>query len=385
MSSTEDREVPNASVDEQPFRFYDNRQKYLTFVTTCDEKWRVAERAARELRALKPQPPAVRLFDAGVGDGTVLSHLLRAMHQEYPTAPFYVAGKEISLEDIRLTLEKLPDRLVEHPQSVMVLTNLHYSEAPSLTPNTEAKREKMVFKYVELLGDSSYDYGEQLRNLDDFLTEHWRVERSPKTGNPLYVTPTALVIYRSDQAFALHDVIPRRGATMADYDLIVASQPWRSRMSAEFKVERILAPLSRSLRSHGVLLGIQSMGQDPGQEIIEAIWPDEDPFPVDRHELLKVLHEELGDEVRNFDLISLPESESQLRYSMHTLPTEIGSSIGTSTLFAAWNAAIYVAQIEDERVEAAARDGAYLEATAAVLQDRSGLWFNDETFVVRRH
>ena len=35
---------------------------------------------------------------------------------------------------------------------------------------------------------------------------------------------------------------------------------------------------------------------------------------------------------------------------MHTLPSEIGDRIGTSTLFAAWNAAIYVNQIEDERL-----------------------------------
>jgi SAM-dependent methyltransferase len=370
---------------ERPFRFYDNRQKYLAFVTTCDEKWRVAERAGRELAHLKPQPPALRVFDAGVGDGTVLAHLLRTMHHRYPTVPFYVAGKEISLEDIRLTLEKLPDRLVEHPQTVAVLTNLHYSEAPYLWPSTPEKQEKLVVEYVELEGSGSHRYGEQLRALDDFLAEHWQVRPSEKTGNPLYVTPTVLVIYRADQAFALDDVIPRRGEQRADYDLIVASQPWRSRMGAEFKVKRILAPLAKSLRSHGVLLGIQSMGHDPGQEIIERIWPDEEPFPVDRHELLKVLHDELGDDGRNFDLMALPEAESQLRYSMHTLPTEIGSSIGTSTLFAAWNAAIYVAQIEDERVEAAALDGTYLDATASVLQEHGGLWFNDETFVVRRH
>ena len=59
--------------------------------------------------------------------------------------------------------------------------------------------------------------------------------------------------------------------------------------------------------------------------------------------------------------------------------------IGTSTLFAAWNAAIYVAQIEDERVEEATRDGVYLDATRDVLQRRGGLWFNDETFTVQRH
>ena len=69
---------------------------------------------------------------------------------------------------------------------------------------------------------------------------------------------------------------------------------------------------------------------------------------------------------------------------MHTLPSEIGDRVGTSTLFAAWNAAIYVAQIEDERVEQVARTSAYLDITAEVLQRHGGLWFNDETFVVTR-
>ena len=58
------------------------------------------------------------MFDAGVGDGTVLSRVMRSMHDRYPTMPFYVVGKEISLEDIRLTLQKMADRFVEHPSTV---------------------------------------------------------------------------------------------------------------------------------------------------------------------------------------------------------------------------------------------------------------------------
>jgi hypothetical protein len=373
------------AISDTPFRFYDNRQKYLQFVTTTNEKWKVAERTARELTNLRPEPPALRVYDAGIGDGTVLAHLMRAMHQQFPTIPFYVVGKEISLEDVRLTLDKLPDRFIEHPQSVVVITNLHYAESPSLRPNTAEKQEKMVLEYVELDGTGSYAYGEQLRSMEDFLVENWAVAPSKTTGNPLYVTPAAMVIYRKDQKFALDNVIPRRDEHNADFDLIVASQPWRSRTGADFKVTKILCPLSRSLRSHGVLLGIQSSGDDPGLEIVQAIWPDEQPFPVDRHELLQRLHSELGDAVRDFDLMAMPDDRSTLTYEMHTLPSEIGLSIGTSTLFAAWNAAIYVAQIEDQRVEEAALDGRYLEATADVLKERGGLWFNDETFVVRRN
>jgi hypothetical protein len=73
-----------------------------------------------------------------------------------------------------------------------------------------------------------------------------------------------------------------------------------------------------------------------------------------------------------------------MKYEMKTLPNEIADSIGTSTLFAAWNASTYVAQIEDDRLQPAVASGAYLEATEKVLQKHNGIWFNDETFVISR-
>ena len=66
---------------------------------------------------------------------------------------------------------------------------------------------------------------------------------------------------------------------------------------------------------------------------------------------------------------------------------EIGSRdtfIGTSTLLAAWNAATYVAQIEDERLTAAMSSSAYLDATREVLRRHAGLWFNDESYLIKR-
>ncbi len=116
------------------FRFFENRQKYLLFVHTCSEKRVIAERVALELSSIHPRPPALRVFDAGCGDGSVLARLMRSMHGRFPHMPFYIAGKELSLEDVRLTLDKVPDRLFEHPATVFVLTNMNYAEAPWLTP-----------------------------------------------------------------------------------------------------------------------------------------------------------------------------------------------------------------------------------------------------------
>lgn len=371
-------------VPKRPFRFFDNRQKYLAFVNTCNEKWKVAERAAKELTHLRPDPPALRLFDAGMGDGTVLTHVMRAMHQRYPTLPFYVVGKEISLEDVRLGLEKLPDRLIEHPSSVIVLTNLYYAEAPWLMPRDVKAAAALNWKTVELEGNSAYGYGQQLRSLDEFLVDAWQATASPKSGNPLYVRPTVLIIYRKDHKFLLDPVIPRPGQAGADYDLILASQPWRARMDAQFKIRFVLSPLTRALRPGGRLLAVQSYGNDIGLELVQKIWPGENPFQVDRHELLKTLKQELGHEASDFNFNALSDDKSIFRYHMHTLPDEIAESIGTSTLFAAWNAATYVAQIEDQRLEKVLSSTKYLEATATVLQEHDGLWFNDESFVVSR-
>jgi hypothetical protein len=373
------------SVGDRPFRFYDNRQKYLAFVNTTNEKWKVAERATRELAHLKPNPPALRLFDAGMGDATVLSHLMRAMHRRYPIMPFFIVGKEISLEDVRLSLEKLPDRFIEHPASVIVITNLYYAEAPWLRPRDVRHAAALNWREVSLEGSSSYEYGEQLRGLDPLLVEGWQVKSSETTGNPMYVRPSVVVIYRKDHSFLLDSVIPRPGQVGGNYDLVIASQPWRARMSAQFKVQKVLAPLVRSLGPAGRLLAVQSCGDDPALDLVREVWPEEAPFKVNRHELIKVLREELARDARNYNFVSGSDAKAIFRYEMHTLPSEVQQSIGTSTLFAAWNASIYVNQIEDERLEPViARGDGYLQATAKILKKHRGLWFNDESFVVSR-
>jgi hypothetical protein len=367
-----------------PFRFYDNRQKYLAFVTTCNEKSAIARRAAHEVTLLRPTPPAIRMFDAGMGDGTVITRLMRSTHRLFPTAPMFVVAKEISLEDVRLGLDKLPDRLMEHPATVFVVTNLNYAEAPRLMPRDAHQAAALNWQEVRLSGSTAHEYAEQIDELGGALASGWQATPSPKTGNPLVVRPSVLAIYREDHKFLLDSVIPKPGQIFEYYDLVLASQPWRARVGADFKVQKVLAPLARSLAPGGRLLAIQSYGNDPALEIIQQLWPDERPFKVDRHELLAALRRELGRDAREFILTAPPDDKALFRYEMHTLPSEIGDRIGTSTLFAAWNAAIYVNQIEDERLDAVVTNGAYLQATQKVLRKHGGLWFNDEAFVITR-
>jgi len=194
-----------------------------------------------------------------------------------------------------------------------------------------------------------------------------------------------LVLYREDHRFLLDPIMPRRGLARAEYDLVMASQPYRARAPLEFKAARVIAPLAKSLGPGGRLLGVHSHGDDPGLEVLRGIWPGENPFQHDRHQMLKAAKAALGNFARYLNFNAYSDARSLFRYHMHTLPAEISRSIGTSTLLAAWNAAIYVGQIEDSRLEQIMNDRRYLDVTSGVLRKHGGLWFWDESFIISRH
>jgi hypothetical protein len=310
--------------------------------------------------------------------------VMRAMHDRYPTMPFYIVGKEISLEDIRLTLQKMADRFFEHPSTVLVLTNLAYADAPWLAVKSVSAASSLVWHELPLAGNSAHRFEQQIINLEPFLAENWKAGVSPKTGNPVYERPVVIVIYREDHKFMLDPIIPHPGGTMAAYDLVIASQPYRARASLDFKSKRVIAPLARALGPGGRLIAIHSHGHDPGMEIVQKVWPGDNPFIHDRHQIMKAVKQELGPAGRDLNFNVYADNRSLFRYDMHTLPSEVSESIGTSTLFAAWNAAIYVSQVEDDRLAEVVVDGRYLDATREVLRKNGGLWFHDESFVISR-
>jgi SAM-dependent methyltransferase len=254
-----------------------------------------------------------------------------------------------------------------------------------LRPASLAAASGLVWHEVALKGNSSAAFERQISDLHEFLAENWTAKISPTSGNPLYERPVVLVIYREDYQLLLEGIKPQQGAVRADFDLVLASQPYRARAPVEFKAKKVIAPLARALGPGGRLIGIHSHGDDPGMEIIKGVWPGEDPFSLNRHQLFKNVRHVLGADARAMNFNTYADKRAIFRYDMHTLPTEMSSSIGTSTLLAAWNAAVYVAQIEDYRLEPVMGDTGYLDVTREVLRKHGKLWFNNESFVISRH
>ena len=363
------------------FRFYDNRQKYLLFVTTTNEKNQIADAIRPHVKKIKPQKPGIKIFDAGMGDGSLLMNVMRQCHQARPNIPLLVATKEISIEDVRLGLEKLPDRFVEHKNTVFVISNLHYAEAANLKSKNEKKQKKINWNVIKLKGDTSIEFAQQLRKQNDFLEKKWNIEINKKSGNHTYKEPSVIVIYREDQEFNVNELIPTKNNSENKFDLIIASQPYRSRISAEKKSKYVIEPMIQALKPKGKLLTIHASGKDPANEIVRKIWPKENPFPSLGNSIISYLKKNLDKEL----LSNLSFGEKRIiKCKLRALPTEISEGIATSLIFSAWNASIYVNQMDDEKVMKVEKTKNYEKIVQNVVSKNKGLYFNNEIFVIEK-
>jgi len=321
------------------------------FVSTCTEKLEVARRVGRELEVIEPGVRSLK--------------------------------KEISLEDVRQSLARMADRFIEHPELVFVVTNMLYREAPSLIPHRPEQRDRLIWREIELEGETSHGFGEQIRACNETLAEDWQVTTSEKTGNPVYNAPAVTIVYRKDRNFLLRPLLPKQDEGARPYELIIASQPYRARTAADVKVRNVIAPLAKSLAPGGRLITVQSSGRDPGMEIVNRIWPGENPFVTPRSALIEEARRQLTEDTQ-LVFHNVPDDESIFSYRLHTMAADLENNIGTSVSLAAWNAAVYVAQMDEARVEEALRAGEWRQPVREVLEAHNGLWFHDESFVISR-
>ena len=353
----------------------------MLFVTTTNEKTIIAKKVSPIIDKIKPKNPGLKIFDAGLGDGTLLMNVLRSCHRKFPTIPFLVVGKEISLEDVRLTVEKLSDRFIEHPNMVFVLTNLHYNEATKFKSQNLKKQKKIFWKNIRLSGNSSYQFNQQLNNFDSLLKKNWQVERNPINGNTTYKNPSVLVIYRQDHEMLLHNLIPSINSNINLYDLIIASQPYRSRISEEKKCQYVINPMINSLSRGGKLFIVHSFGNDPGSKLIKKIWPKDNPFPTLGNKIIKYLNSNFDREFLQNLIIHKPKI---FKYNLRALPNEIENGISTSLIFSAWNNINYVNQINDDKIKIAEKNSKNFDFLAKLLKRNDGLFFNDEILLIEK-
>ena len=362
-------------------RFFDDRLTYLSFVTTSNEKNIVADQLSTVIKSIPKEKAALRIFDAGIGDGSLLMNVIKNCHKEFPYIPFFVMAKEISIEDVRIALEKLADRFIEHPNMVFTITNLYFSEAASLRSKSPKKQKKMKWKTLALNGNSSHDFNKQLTNIDDLLKDAWTIDEDPKTHRATYRNPSVLTIYRKDHENLLDRYIPEQNDNNKLFDLIIASQPYRSRTSEKKKVDYVINPMIDALNKNGRLAVVHSSGNDSVTKAIKKIWPNEVPFPTPASKIIKYLKKSLPGKKLD-DLIF--HKPINFKFYLKSIPTD-NNSIATSLFSAAWSNIVYVGQTSADKIKKAQLNGDHEEVIKKLLDDEDNkIHFKDEIFVIEK-
>ena len=131
-------------------RFFDDRLKYLSFIQNTSEKRAISIELAPYVASMPQNRTFLRILDAGTGDGTIKSNVIKTFHKYHPYTSLLITGKEISYEDLKNTLEKMPDRFVEHPNLLVTMTNVKFAELGDIE-NSNKLKDKKIKTYTLVL------------------------------------------------------------------------------------------------------------------------------------------------------------------------------------------------------------------------------------------
>ena len=368
------------------FAIHEQRHRSHIFAATTNESWVHADVMANDLQGITPGPNGFRIFYSPMDNGTTLVRVLRALHALHSDVPVQVVIKGWGLEDLRNTISRMVDRLIEHPLTVFVLTNLYTREAVHLRKSAEEGPQDLIWTNLPLEGKRSYDYQLQVGALFENLAEQWTVVQG-KDNLPEYALPSVVCVYRDDKAGELRDLIPEENGDPLEFDYCFLNHPFLHSHSMTFRTAYVLTPIIEHLVPNGMARVVQSYGEDPAHEIIHRV-TDGKAFPcVSRHEIISSLKKSLGAKQKHVSFSGLTDTKSLYRFDMHTLQIigEDDTGALSLSLQSAWSNAVYFGQLKEELAQAMHREGMhYLNVTRDVLLERRGLWFVNETFAIKR-
>ncbi len=327
-------------------RFFDDRLKYLSFIQNTSEKKAISSKIYPFIASMSQNKSYLRILDAGTGDGTIKSNVIKAFHRYHPYTSLLITGKEISYEDLKNTLEKMPDRFVEHPNLLITMTNVKFSELGLIENSSKIKNKKVKEYNLVLKSDNSYDFNSQItgNNLGNFIKKNWGIEID-KNGRTSYSNPCLIRIYREDHERHLKQFL-KNDYKNNNYDLIIASQAYRAASSVRTKVSNVIGPLMRLLNKSGKLLITHSLGGDNVQKILKLAFKDKEAFPNSGKDIIEYLKSNPIGENSIFKYL-VPKS---YLFNFKKAPDQTVSELFGHNVDAKWANILYVGQIPEKDI-----------------------------------
>ena len=356
-------------------RFYDSRLSYLSFVQNTNEKKIISKKIYPYIEKL-PKKKVTRFLDAGIGDGTITSNIIKRFHDVHPNSLLLITGKEISFEDVFNSLIKFPDRFVEHPKLAITLTNMKFAELGLLSPTNE--NLPIIKKNIVLKGKNAYEFEQQLEKLDSFINKNWGFDIDDN-GRTAYVRPCLINIYREDCKELIEKNIPKTHKKN-EYDFILASQAYRSRSLTKSKIANGIKPLACALKKNGTLIITHSAGNDSVTSILNNRFVKADLFPDDGRSILKFINQNKSLNGNTYQL-SKPKNYS---YSFRKIPSEIVNQMSSSSLDSKISNLFYIGQLSNDEKNLILDDQKKINKLKKLILNQDRIIFNNEIFSIKK-
>lgn len=359
--------------------FFDDRSRYQAFTQNTNEKTKICEFISPHIKGIDKKKTNVKILDAGTGDGTIASHVIKAFHKFHPNTRLLFTGKEISHQDVTNTLEKLSDRFVEHPKLVVTLTNVKFTQIDKLANSASIDDKDIKIMKIELFGDNSYDFTSQIRSnsVVSFVNRYWGVNID-QSGNTRYINPCVIKIFRSDQLKLISPAI-ESARPISGFDLIIASQAYRSRSTVERKVRFVIDPLIKLLDISGELLITHSIGGEMISEILKIAFKDINAFPTLASDLIYHMQEAFHEDGPHY-LFSEP---STYKFSYNSSPEGVSSELFGLEVERRIESLFYYAQVTNEEIYRLKANNERMSNLRNVLQKTRELSFENEFFSIK--
>ena len=361
-------------------RFFDDRLKYLSFIQNTSEKKAISMKLYPHIAGMSQNKSYLRILDAGTGDGTIKSNVIKSFHRYHPYTSLLITGKEISYEDLKNTLEKMPDRFVEHPNLMVTMTNVKFAELGLIENSSKIKNKKVKEFNLALKSDNSFDFNSQITGsaLGNFIKKNWGIEIDNKSRTS-YSNPCIIRVYREDNEKHLKQFI-KNDYKNNNYDLIIASQAYRAASSVSVKVNNVIGPLMRLLNKSGKLIVTHSSGGDSVQKILKLAFKDREAFPNTAKDIVDYLKDNPVGENNKY-IFAKPKNYF---FNFKRAPDQTVTELFGHNTDAKWANIVYVGQIPEKDLQGLEKNNRLYNKVKKAIDAAGEIHFKNEIFSIKK-
>ena len=361
-------------------RFFDDRLKYLSFIQNTGEKKAISLKIFPHVASMSKNKSYLRILDAGTGDGTIKSNIIKSFHKYHPYTSLLITGKEISYEDLKNTLDKMPDRFVEHPNLLITMTNVKFSELGLIENSKKIKNKKVKEFNLVLKSDNSFDFNDQISgtSLGNFIKRNWGIEIDKK-GRTSYSNPCLIRIYREDNEKHLGQFI-NNDYKNNNYDLIIASQAYRAASSVRVKVNNVIGPLMRLLNKSGKLLITHSSGGESIQKILKLAFKNKEAFPNTAKDIIEYLKDNPFGENNKYSY----SKPLNYFFKFKKAPDQTVTELFGHNTDAKWANIVYVGQIPEKDIQILENNSRLHNKVKKAIDSSGQISFKNEIFTIKK-